>query len=158
MDGFSVVARVEDHLIKRMSIIFLILFSLVSIWMYFDLKRFRTRGVPVRPGLFTGTFVFLYYLAEIVIGFGSSRFFYAYSIGYEAERYLFNIVYLMPLVFAAIYFLFRRRFATQAAQELPPLPPAPRWHAWFFVIILLLPIIAIAVLFVFLMFIFRAHW
>ena len=121
-----------------------------ALWIYFDGKRWRRKGVAVYPGLVAGVFL-IAYIATII------WYYFYYGWGYGYYSILTDVVGYLPIIFIIGYMVLRKvRYAQIAKEENPPLPPAPAWQRWFFLIIFFIPVLLVVVLLIFFAVIFRS--
>ena len=118
----------------------------VPIWIYFDLKKFRGRGVPVSPGGIASVFLIISVVAVLFAGFQFTLLFghlpssLFYTIGPIAD---FILQFLVPL---GIYLLLRTFHYQKLARLGNPPLPTPRFSFGniIFILLLGLPLLAIA--------------
>lgn len=132
------------------------LFLIFSIWVYFDAKKWRGRGVNVRPGVIAGLLLLIYYVI-VVVEFGGGFFSYGYGYSYSTARFFIQFMPLIPpLILVGIYFYLRQvRYAKEASADNPPLPAAPAWTKWFFIAVFFLPPILAALAIIYFFAVFR---
>lgn len=114
---------------------------LASIWVYFDAKKFRKAGVPVRPGLVASAYLGIFGILQLLLSVGRGV-----GVGLIPQRGFAGalISAVLPLVLAWGFYLYRRvGFQKRAMLNNPPLPLAPRWTIGVFVIVFLSPLILV---------------
>ncbi len=115
-----------------------VVFWFLSIWIYRDLKKFRSRGVPVRPGLFTGVFFLIFFTILSLGPYALGLLFYS---GVFVARSAIPFFQLVLLIGCSIYYFFRRSaFAKRAASGGPPLPPLASRDLVFFLFAFFTPV------------------
>lgn len=126
----------------------IIVLILTSIWIYFDAKNWRRKGVNIYPAVpATGFLIFYLFFASL------NSLLYILSTGFLKDfifnwRQLSDLVfwYLPILISLGIYFLKRKKYQRIAKQGNPPLPPAPWASTVLFVLVLVSSIIFVVFL------------
>ncbi len=143
-------------------LIFGVAYWFSTIWIYYDAKTWRRRGVPVTPGFIASLFLVIAAVLEWLSLLAADELQRIIWGGYYYSYFtsLFRGVFMIgALVICFLAYLIWRTVKYQkiAVQGNPPLPAAPAWTKWLFIVILILPLLLAGGLLLLLILAFR-HW